>query len=99
MPADLVPPIAAALAAVERATRHLQDSPPDDRAAGAVPYLHLFAGTLGGFLLARGAATADSADWPALARFYVTSLLPSALALEGPAMAGVASLDAPLPAG
>ena len=41
--------------------------------------------TLGGFLLARGAAAAaTAADWPALARFYVTSLLPPALALESP---------------
>ena len=68
----------------------------DDRGAGAVPYLHLFAGTLGGFLLARGAAAPDSADWPALARFYVTALLPSAVALEIPATAGAGLLDAPL---
>ncbi|MGD9507146.1 MAG: acyl-CoA dehydrogenase [Geminicoccaceae bacterium] len=98
LPAELQPGLGAALAAVERATKHLQDDPTDDRGAGAVPYLHLFAGTLGGFLLARGAAAADSADWPALARFYVATLLPSAVALEGAATAGAGLLDAPLPA-
>jgi len=98
LPAELQPGLEAAFAAVERATKHLQDSAMDDRGAGAVPYLHLFAGTLGGFLLARGAAAADSADWPALARFYVTALLPSAVALESAATAGAALLDAPLPA-
>ena len=68
------------------------------RGTGAVPYLHLLAGTLGGFLLARGAAAADGNDWPALARFYVTALLPLAVAQEGAATAGIALVDAPLPA-
>ena len=98
LPVDLQPALGAALDAVERATRQMQASPPDDRSAGAVPYLHLFAGTLGGFLLTRGAAATDSADWPALARFYVTALLPSAVALENAATAGVDMLAAPLPA-
>ncbi|MFO1049623.1 MAG: acyl-CoA dehydrogenase [Geminicoccaceae bacterium] len=98
LPAELQPGLSAALDAVERATKRLQDCAPDDRGAGAVPYLHLFAGTLGGFLLARGAGAADSADWPALARFYVTALLPSTVALEAAATAGADLLDAPLPA-
>ena len=98
LPAEFQSGLDAALAAIERATKHLQDSTMDDRGAGAVPYLHLFAGTLGGFLLARGAAAADSADWPALARFYITALLPSAVALESAATSGAALLDASLPA-
>ena len=99
LPAELQPGLRAALDAVERATGRLQESSADDRGAGAVPYLHLFAGTLGGVLLARGAAAADSsADWPALARFYITALLPSAAALEAAATAGAGLLDVPLPA-
>ena len=98
LPAELQPGLGAGLDAVERTTRRLQESSPDDRGAGAVPYLHLFASTLGGFLLARGAAASDSADWPALARFYVAALLPSAVALEGAATAGAGLLDAPLSA-
>ena len=82
------------------ATRHLQDSPPDDRAAGAVA-LSAPVRRHAGRLSARAGRSRGGRvpTGPALARFYVTSLLPSALALEGPAMAGVASLDAPLPAG
>ena len=75
---------------------------PDDRAAGAAAYLRLFATTVGGVLLARGALAAEGsagADWPALARFYLTALLPPALALEAPTTAGAAMLDASLPAG
>ncbi|MEK0082499.1 acyl-CoA dehydrogenase [Benzoatithermus flavus] len=98
LPAELVPALRPALEAVERATRHLQASSDEDRAAGATPYLHLFSATLGGFLLARGAAaaaTTDAAgkDWPVLARFYVQHLLPPALALEQAVVAGVGTLD------
>ena len=48
------------------------------------PYLRLFAGTLGGFLLARGRPRRADAgrDWPGLARFYVTRLAAAGLALE-----------------
>ena len=100
LPAEIRPPLADALAAIERTTRHLQASAPDDRAAGAVHYLRLFATTLGGWLLARGAAAADAtagSDWPALARFFLTTLLPPAVALEGPITAGIRLLDAELP--
>jgi hypothetical protein len=50
---------------------------------------------LAGFLLARGAraAGAGGEDWPGLARFYLTSLLPPALALEPQIAAGAALLD------
>ena len=52
---------AAALGALEQATSWLQaehDNDPDAAAAGATPYLRLFATTLGGFLLARSALAA-----------------------------------------
>jgi 3-(methylthio)propanoyl-CoA dehydrogenase len=93
------PPLARALDALERTTRHLQAAGDDDRAAAATPYLRLFATALGGFLLARGAAAASAdlavggADWPGLAGFYLQALLPSALALEPAVAAGAAPLD------
>ena len=102
VPDELAPPLHAALVTVERTTGWLQAAGPDDRAAGAAAYLRLFATTVGGVLLARGALAAEGsagADWPALARFYLTALLPPALALETPATAGAAMLDAALPAG
>ena len=71
LPAALAPPLAEAVDVLERTTRHLQGSEPDDRAAGAAAYLRLFATTLGGFLLARGAQAAATneggSDWPGLA--------------------------------
>ena len=97
LPADAAPALAGGLDVLERTTRHLQASPPDDRAAGATAYLRLFATVLGGVLLARGAAAGaqDPAGrhWPALARFYLQTLLPPALALEGQVLAGTAILD------
>lgn len=87
---------------LERATRHLQAAGRDDRAAGASAYLRLFATVLGGFLLERGAEAAlrhpgsGGDDWPGLARFYQTSLLPPALALAPQIMAGADLLDARL---
>ena len=79
----------AALGVLEEATAWLQD---DDRdadmlAAAATPYLRLFATTLGGFLLARAMLAARDAGTPDAtarensARFYVSQLLPPALAL------------------
>ena len=96
LPAALTPPLAEAIDVLERTTRHLQASEPDDRAAGAAAYLRLFATALGGFLLARGAQAATSeggSDWPGLARFFVQALLPPALALEPQILAGAGPLD------
>jgi alkylation response protein AidB-like acyl-CoA dehydrogenase len=83
-----------ALDAVEAATRHLQAAEEEDRAAGATAYLRLFAGTLGGFLLARGAAAAgeQGQDWPGLARFYVRHLLPPLIGLLPAIEAGAGDL-------
>ena len=96
LPPDLAPALGQGLAAVERTTRHLQASAPDDRAAGGAAYLRLLATTLGAFLLARGAAAAtDEAgrDWPGLARLYANALLTPALALEPQILAGNETLD------
>lgn len=59
----------------------------DMRAAGATPYLRLFATTLGGFLLARAmrlakeAGSPDAAVRETSARFYVQQILPPTLGL------------------
>ena len=103
--ADLGPPLAAALGDLEEATRWLQaehDNDPDAAAAGATPYLHMLATTLGGFLLARAAVRASAAGHPlaeaklASARFYVSQLLPPAAALRAAVTAGSAPLRAAL---
>jgi hypothetical protein len=98
-PADVAPGLARALDALETATRHLQASDEATRAAVAVPYLRLFGQTVGGFLLARGAAAATAEagrDWPGLARFYVRHLLPPAVGLAEVVLAGSDELDAGL---
>jgi hypothetical protein len=92
-----------ALASLEQATSWLQaehDNDPDAAAAGATPYLHLFATTLGGFLLARSAlatrGTALAEAKRASAVFYVGQLLPPATALLPAVTAGSAPLAAEL---
>lgn len=97
-PAELAPGLRAALDAVGRATRHLQGCGDEGRGAGATAYLHLFATTIGAFLLARGAGAAGKAeaggrDWPMLARFYLQRILPPAVALEQAVTAGAKDLD------
>ena len=58
--ADLAASLGHALEVLREATRWLQGqhADPDDAAAGATPYLRMFATTAGGFLLARSALTA-----------------------------------------
>jgi hypothetical protein len=92
-----------ALAALEEATSWLQaehDNDPDAAAAGATPYLRLFATTLGGFLLARSAlaarGTALAESKRASAQFYIGQLLPPAVALLSAVTAGSAPLAAEL---
>jgi hypothetical protein len=95
MSSELAPGLGTALDAVEAATRHLQAVNDEDRAAGATPYLRLFAGTVGGFLLARGAAVAseeEGREWPGLARFYVRHLLPPLAGLLPVIQAGAGDL-------
>jgi alkylation response protein AidB-like acyl-CoA dehydrogenase len=89
-----------ALHALEQATTWLQadhDNDPDAAAAGASPYLRLFAATLGGFLLARAALAARHTEAAerkrASAEFYVGQLLPPATALLAPITAGSAALE------
>ena len=97
---SLVPPgLAAGLDVLERTTRHLQAGTDEDRAAAASAYLRLFATVIGAFLLERGARAAShdrqagGSDWPGLAKFYVSAVLPPALALEPSIMAGADLLD------
>jgi alkylation response protein AidB-like acyl-CoA dehydrogenase len=99
LPAEMIPQLADALDVLERTTRHFQARDADDRAAGAAGYLRLFATTLGGFLMARGAKAATSGaglggqDWPGLTRLYLQNVLPAALALEPQVTADATSLD------
>ena len=86
--------LSGALDTLAQATSWLQadhDNDPDAAAAGATPYLHLFATTLGGFLLARSALMARGTELAeskrASAEFYVGQLLPPATALL-PAITG-----------
>jgi hypothetical protein len=95
----------AALATLEQATGWLQaghDNDPDAAAAGAAPYLRLFATTLGGFLLARSALAARNTSFAeakkSSAEFYVGQLLPPASALLAAVTAGSAPLGSELPA-
>jgi hypothetical protein len=91
------------LETLEQATSWLQaehDNDPDAAAAGATPYLRLFATTLGGFLLARSAlaarGTALAESKRASAAFYVGQLLPPATALLPAVTAGSAAIGAEL---
>jgi alkylation response protein AidB-like acyl-CoA dehydrogenase len=98
--ADLAAALGTALEALKRATSWLQQKheDADDAAAGATPYLRMFAATAGGFLLARSALAADgiddrrAADKLAGARFYARQLLPPASALLPAITAGCAPL-------
>jgi hypothetical protein len=92
-----------ALEALEQATAWLQadhDNDPDAAAAGATPYLRLFATTLGGFALARSALAARGTEFAdskrASAAFYVGQVLPPATALLPAVTAGSAPLAAEL---
>ncbi len=98
--ADLAAALGTALEALKRATSWLQQKheDADDAAAGATPYLRMFATTAGGFLLARSALAAHgidhrlAADKLASARFYARQLLPPASALLPAVSAGCAPL-------
>ncbi len=77
--------LGAALDALERATAHLLDpaTPEVARLLVASTYLRLFGLTLGGALLARGAAAAGEAQshWPRLARVFAEDLASEAASL------------------
>jgi len=103
----LAPWLEDALAATKAATLWLAGANnPDDVAAGATPYLRMMGLTLGGWLLAKQAVTAQQTlsagqGDPAFlnakiatARFYAEQLLPQVGALSGPVTRGAATLYA-----
>ncbi|WP_439534330.1 acyl-CoA dehydrogenase [Polymorphobacter sp.] len=103
----LAPWLEDAVAAAEATSHWLAGAnDPDDKAAGATPYLRLMGLTIGGWLLARQAQTAhamlvqgegDSVFLKAkiaTARFYAEHLLPQAAALSAPVMRGAGLLYA-----
>jgi hypothetical protein len=101
---ELARPLAAALESVREVTGWLQaghGNDPDAAAAGATPYLRMLATTLGGFLLARAARAAQGGALAeaklASAQFYVSQLLPPAVALRAAVTGGSAPLRAALP--
>jgi alkylation response protein AidB-like acyl-CoA dehydrogenase len=76
-------------------TGWMASAEPNDRFAGATPYLRAFALTLGGHYLMR-AALADGGEGPraALAEFHIRQLMPQVFALCEAATAGAAPLYA-----
>jgi alkylation response protein AidB-like acyl-CoA dehydrogenase len=96
---DLAASLGGSLEALRQATTWLQKADPDDAAAGATPYLRMFATTVGGFLLARAALAARdfddrrAVDRLASASFFVHQLLPPATALLPAVTAGCAALS------
>ena len=105
--AGLAPWLEDALAATKAATLWLAAAnDPDDIAAGATPYLRMMGLTIGGWLLAKQAVTAQQllaaghgdagflTAKIATARFYAEQLLPQVGALSGPVTRGAAGLYA-----
>jgi alkylation response protein AidB-like acyl-CoA dehydrogenase len=104
---SLAPWLEDAVAAAETASHWLATTnDPDDKAAGATPYLRLMGLTIGGWLLARQAQAAQSmltkgegdpgflGAKVATARFFAEQLLPQASALSAGAMRGASLLYA-----
>ena len=74
--ARLGAPLAAAAAATQEATDWLLSrlkADPVDAAAGAVPYLRLFATTIAGWLMAKGARAATDSAEPAVSEHFADS--------------------------
>jgi hypothetical protein len=105
--AGLAPWLDDALSATRAATVWMTGSNnPDDIAAGATPYLRMMGITIGGWLLAKQAVTAqhklsagegDPAFLKAkiaTARFFAEQIMPQVGALSGPVTRGAASLYA-----
>jgi len=92
---DLANAVWAAAEALRDATEFLLTQEPNDRFAGAVPYLRAFARVLGGHFHLK-AAIAEGAAGPrtALAGFYIRRLLPEYAGLLVHARAGAAGLYA-----
>ncbi len=85
-----------AAAALAAATDWMLAAEPNDRFAGATPYLRAFALALGGHYLLRGAAAENDAGGPraALAAFHLRQMLPQVAALCAAAREGAAPLYA-----
>ncbi len=87
--------LAAAAQRLAVATGWMAAAEPNDRFAGAVPFLRAFALTLGGhYLLKAALAEGEGGPREALAAFYIRQLLPQASALCDAACEGAAPLYA-----
>jgi acyl-CoA dehydrogenase len=87
--------LAAAAQALAVTTGWMTAAEPNDRFAGAAPYLRAFALTLGGqYLLKAGLAEGEDGPRMALASFHIRQLLPQAAALCEAAREGAAPLAA-----
>ncbi|MFO1144479.1 MAG: acyl-CoA dehydrogenase [Amaricoccus sp.] len=92
---DLGARLAAAAQGLAAATGWMAAADPDDRFAGAVPFLRAFALTLGGhYLLKAALAEGEGGPRGALASFHVHALLPQVAGLCEAATAGAAGLQA-----
>ena len=92
---DLGARLAAAARRLAEATGWMAAAEPNDRFAGATPYLRAFALTLGGhYLLKAAAAEAEEGPRAALAAFHIRQLLPHVPALCDTACDGAAALYA-----
>ena len=90
---DLANHVWQAAETLREATQDLLERQPDDRFAGAVPYLAAFARVLGAHFHLRAAA-AGGGDQATLARIYITRVLPHFAADLTEARAGLADLEA-----
>ncbi len=85
------PAVAAAAQALRQTTTDILALDMADRFGGAVPYLMAFARVLGAHYHAKAAASGDAAR-QALARYYITRLLPEAHAAMAQARCGATGL-------
>ena len=90
---DLADQLARAAEAAATATDWMLEAAPNDRAAGATPYLRMWALTLGAHYLMKG-ALAGGAERLALARFFIRQMLPDAAARAQAATLGAGDLYA-----
>ncbi|WP_136648620.1 acyl-CoA dehydrogenase [Paracoccus aeridis] len=90
---DLARPVWEAAEALREATAAIVEAGAQDRFAGAVPYLAAFARVLGASYHLTAALAGDDAR-KALARIYITRVLPRNAGDLAEARAGVADLDA-----
>ncbi|WP_136161386.1 acyl-CoA dehydrogenase [Sphingomonas flavalba] len=100
--AEAVPELAALVGAVERAGATLAAAGAEDRLAGSHPFLTMLSVATCGWLMARQARAAETADADpaflalkkAAARFYLERIVPEAIGLEAGATGGAGLLYA-----